>query len=138
MGTAQHDEVNARPAITPHVGRSAARIEDASILIGRGQYGDDVGCKPGTLHAAVLRSPHAHARLLGVDVTAALKVPGVVAVLTGEDVRQWSRPFIVGVKQPMEHWSLAIDKVRYVGEPVAVVVAASRYQAEDGVDALVA
>ncbi len=138
MGTARNPDVNAAPAAAPHVGRPVQRIEDASILIGRGQYGDDVGCKPGTLHAAVLRSPHAHARLLGVDAAAALAVPGVVAVLTGEDVRQWSRPFIVGVKQPMEHWPLAIDKVRYVGEPVAVVVAGSRYQAEDGVDALVA
>lgn len=138
MGTAQHPDARAPLAPSPHVGRPAERIEDASILLGRGQYGDDAGCKPGTLHAAVLRSPHAHAQLLGVEVEAALAVPGVVAVLTGEEVRQWSRPFIVGVKQAMEHWSLAIDKVRYVGEPVAVVVARSRYQAEDGVDALVA
>ncbi len=56
------------------------------------------------------------------------------AVLTGEDVKRWSAPFVVGVKQPMEHWSLAVDRVRYVGEPIAVVVAESRAQAEDAVD----
>lgn len=121
-----------------HVGRPAIRIEDTSILVGRGQYGDDAALKPGTLHAAVLRSPHAHARLLGIDTAAAMALPGVRAVLTGEDVRVWSRPFVVGVKQAMEHWSLAMDKVRYVGEPVAVVIAESRYLAEDGIDLLVA
>jgi len=121
-----------------HVGRSALRIEDASILVGRGQYGDDAPVKPGTLHAAVLRSPHAHARLVGVDTEAANSLPGVRAVLTGDDIRAWSRPFVVGVKEKMEHWALAIDKVRYVGEPVAVVVAESRYIAEDGVDLLIA
>ena len=80
-----------------HVGRPALRIEDASILIGRGHYGDDAAVKPGTLHAAVLRSPHAHARLLGIDVQAALALPGVRAILTGDDIKVWSRPFVVGV-----------------------------------------
>src|SRR5690606_33471762 len=104
---------------------------------GRGQYGDDQPLKSGTLHAAIVRSPHAHARIVRVDARAALSVPGVRAVLTPEDVVAWSRPFVVGVKQPMEQWALAQDKVRYVGEPVAVVIAESRYLAEDGADRVV-
>jgi 2-furoyl-CoA dehydrogenase large subunit len=93
-----------------------------------------LGTKPGTLHAAVLRSPHAHAELLGIDASAALKLSGVRAVLTGQDVKRWSQPFVVGVKQPMQHWALAVDRVRYAGEAVAVVVAENRYLAEDALD----
>jgi 2-furoyl-CoA dehydrogenase large subunit len=119
-----------------HVGQSVPRVEDDALLSGRGRYGDDIGVRPGTLHAAVLRSPHAHAELLGLDASAALAMPGVRAVLTGEDVQRWSQPFVVGVKQPMEHWALAVDRVRYVGEAVAVVIAESRYLAEDGLDAI--
>lgn len=117
-----------------HVGQSAPRIEDDALLTGRGRYGDDLGTKPGTLHAAVLRSPHAHAELLGIDASAALKLSGVRAVLTGQDVQRWSQPFVVGVKQPMQHWALAVDRVRYAGEAVAVVVAENRYLAEDALD----
>jgi 2-furoyl-CoA dehydrogenase large subunit len=118
----------------PFVGRPLQRIEDASLLTGRGQYGDDVGVKPGTLHAAIVRSPHAHAGLGHIDTRRAEAVPGVRAVLTGKDIADWSRPFVVGVKAPMEMWALAMDKVRYVGDPVAVVVAESRYLAEDAAD----
>jgi len=118
----------------PHVGRRAARIEDAALLTGRGHYADDVGVKPGTLQAAILRAPYAHAEIVSVDTSAAERQPGVRAVLTGADVRQWAAPFPVGVQQPMEHWCIAIDKVRYVGEPVAVVIAEDRYLAEDALD----
>lgn len=118
----------------PFVGRALERVEDAALLSGRGRYADDLGVKPGTLHAAVLRSPHAHALLKAIDVAQAAAACGVRAVLTGEDVRRWSQPFVVGVKQPMEHWSLAVERVRYVGEPVAVVVAEDRYLAEDALD----
>jgi len=121
-------------AATTHVGCRMARVEDDALLRGRGQYGDDIGVKPGTLHAAVVRSAYAHARLLGVDARRALTLPGVRAVLTGVDVAAWSRPFVVGVKQAMQHYCLAVDRVRYVGEPVAVVVAEDRYLAEDGAD----
>jgi 2-furoyl-CoA dehydrogenase large subunit len=120
----------------PHLGQSAPRHEDAALLTGRGRFGDDLGTTPGTLHAAVLRSPHAHARLLGVDTAAALALPGVHAVLTGQDVQRWQQPFVVGVKVPMQHYVLAVDKVRYAGEPVAVVVAQDRYIAEDALDLL--
>lgn len=119
---------------TAYVGQPLERLEDAPLLSGRGAYADDVGAKPGTLQAAVLRSPHAHARLTGLDVSAAMALPGVRTVLTGEDVQRWAQPFVVGVKQPMQHWALAVDRVRYVGEPVAVVVADDRYIAEDALD----
>ena len=119
-----------------HLGRSLERIEDDALLSGRGRFGDDLGVTPGTLHAAVLRSPHAHAELVAVDASAALALPGVRAVLTGHDVQRWSAPFVVGVKQPMQHWALAVDRVRYAGEPVAVVVAEDRYLAEDALDAI--
>jgi 2-furoyl-CoA dehydrogenase large subunit len=117
-----------------HVGRPMQRLEDPAILTGRGRYGDDIGVKPGTLHAAILRSPHAHAELAAIRTEDALKHPGVRAVLTRDDLRAWSRPFVVGVKSPMEQWSLAMDRVRYVGEPVAVVLAESRALAEDALD----
>jgi 2-furoyl-CoA dehydrogenase large subunit len=125
------------PQAERHVGRPQRRIEDASLLIGRGQYGDDVGVKPGTLFAAIVRSPHAHAILKNVDISRAERTPGVHAVLTGKDIRDWSKPFVVGVKAPMEMWALAMDRVRYVGDPVAVVIAESRYLAEDGADLVV-
>ena len=121
----------------PWVGRSVERREDAALLTGRGAFADDVGVKPGTLHAAFLRSPHAHARLNHIDARPALAIPGVRAVLTGEEVKRWAAPFVVGVKAPMEHWCVAVDKVRYAGEPVAVVVAEDRYVAEDALERIV-
>ncbi|HET9489765.1 MAG TPA: xanthine dehydrogenase family protein molybdopterin-binding subunit [Methylomirabilota bacterium] len=121
------------------VGRSVLRKEDHRLLTGRGKYAADFRL-PGLLHAAVLRSPHAHSRLGAIRSKAALAAPGVVAVVTAEDlgpvgripVRLGQRPSASAVAclQP----PLARDKVRYVGEPVAVVVAASRYLAEDALE----
>ena len=119
-----------------HLGRPLERQEDAALLTGRGRFADDLGTPPGTLHAAIVRSPHGHAELLGVDADVALAMPGVRAVLTGADVQRWSQPFLVGVKVPVRHHALALDRVRYSGEPVAVVVADSREQAEDALDAV--
>lgn len=110
------------------------RFEDDALLTGRGRYADDLGVKPGTLAAAILRSPHAFAEIRSIDVARARTALGVRAVLTGADVKRWSAPFVVGVKQKMEHYALAIDRVRYVGEPVAVVVAESRALAEDALE----
>jgi 2-furoyl-CoA dehydrogenase large subunit len=118
----------------PLVGQAIERLEDAALLTGAGRYMDDLPVAPGTLHAAILRSPHAHAELVAIDASAALALPGVAAVVTREDVRRWTQPFTVGVKQPMAHWCLAVDRVRYVGEPVAVVLAQDRYRAEDALD----
>ncbi|MEO7009495.1 MAG: molybdopterin cofactor-binding domain-containing protein [Caldimonas sp.] len=117
-----------------YVGQSLERLEDDWLLTGRGAFADDLGTRPGTLHAAILRSPHAHAELRGIDLVDAVHMQGVHTVLTGEDVRRWSRPFVIGVKQPMEHWCCAQERVRYVGEPVAVVLAEDRYLAEDALE----
>jgi 2-furoyl-CoA dehydrogenase large subunit len=116
------------------IGRSIARIEDAALLTGRGRYLDDLGSPPGTLHAAILRSPHAHASIESVDVEQASRAPGVAAILTGADVARLTRSLLVGVKAPVECWPMAVDRVRYVGEPVAIAIATDRYLAEDALD----
>ena len=107
------------------------RVEDADLLRGRGRFADDLPEPRGVLHTAILRSPHGHAELVSIDASAALAMPGVACVVTGEDARRWTKPFAVAVKTPMQHWCLAVDRVRYVGEPVAIVLAQDRHQAED-------
>jgi len=119
---------------TGWLGRSVERVEDAALLTGRGRYIDDIGVRPDTLHAAILRSPHAHAMIRAIRVDAARHAPGVAAVLTGADVKALSSSLVVGVKAQIECWPIALDRVRYVGEPVAVVVAKDRYLAEDALD----
>jgi 2-furoyl-CoA dehydrogenase large subunit len=116
------------------VGRSIERVEDAALLSGRGRFIDDLGVPPGTLHAAILRSPHAHARIRILDVEAARRAPGVAAVVTGAEVTALTTSLAVGVKAPIHCWPIAVDRVRYMGEPVAVVVAQDRYLAEDALD----
>jgi 2-furoyl-CoA dehydrogenase large subunit len=110
------------------------RKEDASLLSGRGRYADDLPVPVGTLYAHVIRSPHAHADIARIDAGRALAHDGVWGVLTGEDVRKLSDPFLAPVKTPVQQWSLAVERVRYVGEPVALVVAESRYIAEDAAE----
>jgi len=119
---------------SPWVGRSIPRVEDAALLTGRGRFIDDLGVRPGTLHAAILRSPHAHADIVSIETSAAKRAPGVVAVLDGEDVKGLTASLVVGVKAPVQCWPIAVERVRYVGEPVAMVVATDRYLAEDAVD----
>jgi 2-furoyl-CoA dehydrogenase large subunit len=116
------------------VGQSLPRVEDATLLSGRGRYIDDLGTPPGTLHAAILRSPHAHAVIEGIEVARARNLPGVAAVLTGADIQKLTTSLVVGVKAPIECWPIATDRVRYVGEPVALVLARDRYRAEDALD----
>lgn len=110
------------------------RLEDAALLSGAGRYMDDLPVHAGTLYAAVVRSPYAHAEVKSIDTAKALQLPGVRGVLTRADACAWSAPFVVGVKSPMEYWCLAMDRARYVGEPVAVVIAESRALAEDGAE----
>ena len=116
------------------IGKPVKRVEDARLLTGRGTYIDDHPPVAGLHHAAIVRSPHAHARILGYDLEAALAVDGVVGAITGEDVLRLTKPFSVGVAAPVRYYCAATDKVRFVGEPVAVVVAKTRYVAEDAAD----
>jgi aerobic carbon-monoxide dehydrogenase large subunit len=124
------------------IGARVLRSEDARILTGRGRYVDDV-VLPGMLHAAFKRSTVAHGRLLSVDATAARQVPGVVAVYTGEDMQRLTKAVAPGASIGMnlmpglrapETYALATDKVRYAGDPIALVVAEDRYIAEDAVE----
>src|SRR6478736_6799604 len=121
-----------------YTGASIKRSEDPRILTGAGRYVDDIKL-PGMLHAAFVRSPMAHARVLSVDVSAARALPGVVAVLTGAELEALTIPgpdalmALMGWAGPTPQFTLlATDKVRLVGDPVAVVIAESRYIAEDG------
>ncbi|MGD0848014.1 xanthine dehydrogenase family protein molybdopterin-binding subunit [Bradyrhizobium sp.] len=116
------------------VGQSIPRVEDSALLTGRGRFIDDIGVHASTLHAAILRSPHAHADIVSIETSAAKRAQGVVAVLDGDDVKALTSSLVVGVKAPVECWPIAVGRVRYVGEPVAVVVATDRYLAEDAVD----
>ena len=130
------------PASTPALeqrwlGRPVERIEDATLLNGSGYYTDDMPVRAGTLHAAILRSPHAHAEILSIDTSKAAARPGVVAVRTGSDIKADTDPFIIVLRQPMDQWSLATDRVRFVGEAVALVVAENRYLAEDALDDII-
>jgi len=122
-----------------YVGTPLRRREDRRLLTGASRFLDDIRL-PGMVHAALVRSPHAHARVARLDVEAALAMPGVVAVLTGRDLgspvpRIPAVPMFPGAAQAA-HPLLAEDTVRYVGQPVAVVVADSRYTAEEAVDAV--
>jgi len=129
-------KTTASPATpTKWVGRSIRRTEDKRLLMGKGQFLDDMKLS-GMYYAAVLRSPFPHAVIKSVDVSEALKIPGVRGVLTGEDVARMSRPFPQAVDEPLEYYCIAVDRARYVGEGVAVVVAEDRYLAEDALQAI--
>src|SRR5213592_3763788 len=119
---------------TGWIGKPVKRVEDARLLTGRGTYIDDHPPVANLHHAAIVRSPHAHARIAGYDLTAALAVDGVVGAVTGEDVLRHTKPFSVGVTAPVHYYCAATDKARFVGEPVAVLVAKTRYIAEDAAE----
>ena len=111
-----------------------ARIEDPALLCGQGRFLDDLDPLAGTLVAAIVRSPHPHARIIGFDASQALASPGVTAVIGPHDVARELRPFPLSVRTPMPYYAAATDRVRFVGEPVAVVVATDRYMAEDAAE----
>ncbi len=121
-----------------YIGAPIRRGEDIRFLTGKATFIDDVKL-PGMLYAAVLRSPHAHARIRSVDVSEALKLTGVVGVLTFADLPAGVKPIPLRMYQldgldRFLQYPLARGKVAYVGEPVALVVAVDRYVAEDGAD----
>ncbi|WP_235610651.1 xanthine dehydrogenase family protein molybdopterin-binding subunit [Bordetella sp. H567] len=120
------------------IGRRIERVEDGPLLRGKGRYVGDVDV-PGGLHAAFVRSPHAHATLLAIDTAAALKREGVVAVLTATDMSR----YLTNLRMPLGFPTTALPtgitpfvltpkEVCFVGEAVAMVIATSRYAAEDG------
>ena len=122
-----------------YMGNSVPRKEDPALLEGRATFTDDIRL-PGMLHIAVLRSPHAHARITSIDASAARDFPGVVEVFTGEDLaEEWAIgvpcgwPVTEDTKMP-DHWPLARGEVNHVGEGVAVVVAEDRYKAQDALE----
>ncbi|MCE3286630.1 MAG: molybdopterin binding oxidoreductase large subunit [Gaiellaceae bacterium] len=126
--------MGAKAASEPWVGRPLLRLEDEALLRGEGRFVDDLDPVANARHAAVLRSPFAHANIRRLDPTPALDLPGVVGVLTGADVVELSRPFPAGIDSPTPHYAAAHEVTRYVGEPVAVVVARDRYVAEDALE----
>ena len=132
-------------SLTPgnEIGRARRRHEDAVFLTGQGQFVDDIVLED-MAHAAILRSPHAHAAIRAVDVGAAAGMPGVLAVLTGADMGAAGIAPLPPAERANEHTGepfaftayppLATDRVRHVGQPVALVVAETRAQALDAVD----
>jgi len=124
------------PVLPKLVGERVRRREDPRLIQGRGTYVDDLKIA-GMLHLVFKRSDIAHARIQSIDTSAAAAMPGVEAVLTGADVAAFVKPLPIGTPFPSpEHRAVAIDTVRYVGEPVAVVVASDRYAARDAADAI--
>ena len=125
-------------AETKYIGRTARSKEGPRHVTGRGHFTDDFTL-PGMLHAVILRSPHAHARIVNVDAAAARAAPGVFAVITPAEIQQKSRPFkpgryAAGLKKPIPEYATAIDKARYVGEPIGALAARSRGAAEDALE----
>ncbi len=125
-----------------HVGKALRRKEDPRLITGRARYIDDISL-PGTLWAAFVRSPEAHAKIVSVDASAAKARPGVRAVYTSEDVTDLTGPLPMAWVPPgitvnnPEHWPLAKGSVRFVGDPVAVVIGEDRYGVVDAVEDVV-
>jgi carbon-monoxide dehydrogenase large subunit len=126
-----------KPGVTKTFGQSTARIEDRDLLCGKARFVGDIRL-PGMLHAGFVRSPHAHAKILSIDATAALALPGVVAVLTARDIRSIvaTDRLVVALpdrayRQQRDRFILADPETVYVGEAIAIVIAADAYVAED-------
>ncbi len=127
-----------------YVGQPVKRFEDPKLITGRGAFVDDIKL-PDLLHAAVLRSPYAHARIRSIDLSAARSLPGVIAILTGADIagvlpdiptRAMTGERAVDELHPPEHPLLAKDKACYVGQAVAVVVAQDAAVARDAIEGI--
>src|SRR5215475_842457 len=122
-------------AMSSWVGASVPVKEDLRLVAGRGRFTDDIGA-PGMLHAAMLRSPHAHARIVSIDTAKAATHPGVAAVIVGAEAARLSGPIrpLIPTTAVLPDFCLAVDRVRYVGEPVAAVAAVDRATAEDALE----
>ena len=127
-------------AVMRSVGARVKRVEDPKLITGKGLYTDDVRMMD-MLYGFVHRSPVAHARIKSVDISKALRVPGVVAVYTAKEIGEFSAPVPAGANitgmQLTRRYPLVHDgKVRLIGDAIAFVVAESRYAARDGSDAI--
>ena len=123
-----------------YLGLSTRSKEGPRFATGQGRYTDDF-TEPGMLQAVFIRSPHAHARILGVEAQDALNRQDVFAVVTPEDIKRDTRPFrpgryAAGLKTPIEEYAGAVDKVRYVGEPLGAIAARDRSTAEDVLESI--
>ena len=125
------------------IGKSVKRVEDKRFITGKGNYTDDI-VLPHQTYASFVRSPYAHAKILSVDISAAKAMPGVIAIYTGADVADvngvpcgWQVNFKNGdtMKEP-KHPLLVADKVRHVGDAMAIVIAESKEQAIDAAEAV--
>ena len=116
------------------VGAPVPRKEDEALLTGHARFIDDMEPVPGIRHAALLRSPHAHADIVSIDISNAASHPGVHGVVTGVDISAAINPIPSAVRVPIDYYPMAVDKVRYAGEPVALVAAEDRYAAEDALE----
>jgi len=123
------------------IGEAVRRVEDRRFITGQGKYTDDIKL-PGMTYAYIIRSPYAHARIKRIDTSAAKAMPGVIDVITGEDVKEvnglpcgWQVNFRNGdtMKEP-KHPLLVTDKVRHVGDNVAMVIAETRELAKDAAE----
>jgi carbon-monoxide dehydrogenase large subunit len=120
------------------IGERVRRKETQRFITGTGRYVDDL-LPPGTLHVAFVRSTCAHGRIRSMDVETALTMPGVHAIYTGQDIAQRVKPLRIGgssLLRPVKLYPLAVEKVRYFGEPLAAVIADNRYLAEDAAEAV--
>ena len=124
------------PVLPKLVGQRTKRREDPRLIRGRGTYVDDVALV-GMQHMAFKRSDVAHGRIRSIDTSAAKAMDGVEAVFTGAEIAEFLAPMPIGTPFPSpEHRAVAVDTVRFGGEPVAVVVASDRYTARDAADAI--
>ncbi len=131
-------ETSITPRTPPEIGgmgHSVKRKEDARFIRGKGNYVDDITL-PGMIHMDIVRSPFAHARIVNIDTTAALEVPGVLAVITGRDLEKYNLHWMPTLMSDTQ-MVLPTEKVMYQGQEVAAVLATDRYAAADGVEAVV-
>ena len=123
---------------TDYIGKSIPRSDASRLLRGKGHYVDDIQL-PRMVHAVFLRAPHAHAKIISIDIKEAEKAKGVIAIYTGNDIAKHVEPYVgvlshlPGLRSPAQY-PLAVDVARWQGEPVAVVVCSSRALGEDALE----
>ena len=123
--------LNIQPHLECFVGNNVSRVEDDKLIHGKGQFGSDALYRPDALHAVVLRSEHAAAKIKKIDFSRALCLKGIHKILIGKDFAEISNPLMSVIRTEFNSWCCAVDEVHYVGEPIAIILAVSRYIGED-------